>query len=360
MMVAFDTASETFHEMTPPPVSKNNRVNILAMGGLLVAADFGTDKRIIDLWFFEDYGVDGRWERRHRLDTGPIYYGQLRLPPAGDDSWLTIPNRAVAGTDEGDIILRVANAIVVHNVKTKTLRVMELANETATVLISPFVFRESLVQHQLATKFALDQLAWGAAAAEKDGTPQAAIIHLPDDTIADILLRLPTSSILRSGAVCKPWRRVTTSPHFLSAHHARRRTGSVSVILHTTVDGAPWPGRGNNLPPRRITVPRGGSTGTGSPRRGKKVTRQWAQLPLLHGDYRSHDQEYAFFFHQSSGEFRLLCRNMARRIWFVVSTSAAQPRQLVENIDAAEFIPWLPMMVSAPVVPLHGNLHWSP
>lgn len=74
--------------------------------------------------------------------------------------------------------------------------------------------------------------------AKKAGT----VAHLPDDTIADILLRLSPTSAIRSGAVCKAWRRVTTDPHFIAAH-ARRRATSVSVILQTNVDGTPWPGR---------------------------------------------------------------------------------------------------------------------
>ncbi|CAL5011023.1 unnamed protein product [Urochloa decumbens] len=46
--------------------------------------------------------------------------------------------------------------------------------------------------------------------------------RLNDDVVVEILLRLPPAAVLRFGAVCRAWRRITASPAFLAAH-ARRR-----------------------------------------------------------------------------------------------------------------------------------------
>lgn len=117
-MVAFDTASETFHAMAPPPPSsreKKSRVALHAMDGLLVAADLmGRDKGIIDLWFLEDYS-NGRWELRHRIDTAPILalLRVVRARRADDDDpcscWQAMRSMVlgvVGNDDEGDVILR--------------------------------------------------------------------------------------------------------------------------------------------------------------------------------------------------------------------------------------------------------------
>ncbi|CAO2200970.1 unnamed protein product [Urochloa humidicola] len=46
--------------------------------------------------------------------------------------------------------------------------------------------------------------------------------RLNDDVVTEILLRLPPAAVLRSGAVCRAWRRITASPAFLAAHTRRQ------------------------------------------------------------------------------------------------------------------------------------------
>ncbi|CAN6208695.1 unnamed protein product [Urochloa humidicola] len=60
---------------------------------------------------------------------------------------------------------------------------------------------------------------------------------LPEDTIADILLRLPGKSVLRSGAVCKAWCGITTAPHFLAVRAGRQ---PASILAHAYLDAKPW------------------------------------------------------------------------------------------------------------------------
>ncbi|TVT98600.1 hypothetical protein EJB05_56097, partial [Eragrostis curvula] len=222
-------------------------------------------------------------------------------------------------------------------------------------------------------------------------------VHLPDDTIAEILGRLSDTSVLRSGAVCKAWRRVTTDPHFLAA---RSRRNPASILLYTLRH--PDAGRSLDLVlealpvscdeagrRRLVQYPRSSAAKPSgcnflascdgvlllskkegfyyySPKRYllcNPVTRQWAELPRLPNGYSSDNTEYAFYFHKPSGEFRLLCRH-ADRIWFIVSTGTddAKPRRV--NLDAeaaalASSVPSLKDTVTTPVA-LHGNLHWPP
>ncbi|XP_052141255.1 uncharacterized protein LOC127761077 [Oryza glaberrima] len=43
-----------------------------------------------------------------------------------------------------------------------------------------------------------------------------------DDVGAEILLRLPAKAVLRCRAVCRSWRRITTTAYFVAAHSRRR------------------------------------------------------------------------------------------------------------------------------------------
>ncbi|WVZ85893.1 hypothetical protein U9M48_032751 [Paspalum notatum var. saurae] len=45
---------------------------------------------------------------------------------------------------------------------------------------------------------------------------------LDEDVVTEILLRLPSAAVLGCRAVCRAWRRITSSPGFVAAH-ARRR-----------------------------------------------------------------------------------------------------------------------------------------
>ncbi|CAO1942339.1 unnamed protein product [Urochloa humidicola] len=225
--------------------------------------------------------------------------------------------------------------------------------------------------------------------------------RLHEDTVADILLRLPGKSVLRSGAVCKAWRRITTTSHF---HAARARRQPASILAHAYLDAAPWACSDDlragfssedialdalsvsspeddrlrliRYPGTKLTVPAhcgrllASSDGvllfkkdTGFYLLFNPVTRQWAQLPRLPTEYcRERDPEYAFYFHQPSGEFRLLCCSLTRSIWYIVSTGAAEPRRTNAKQDPeliTRFVNPLLTTVTMPVA-LHGNLHWPP
>ncbi|CAL4953592.1 unnamed protein product [Urochloa decumbens] len=205
--------------------------------------------------------------------------------------------------------------------------------------------------------------------------------RLHEDTIADILLRLPGKSVLRSGAVCKAWRRITTTPHF---HAARARRQPASILAHASEDialdalsvSSPEDDRLRLIryPGTKLTVPAhcrllASSDGvllfkkdTGFYLLFNPVTRQWAQLPRLPAEYcRERDPVYAFYFHQPSGEFRLLCCSLTRGVWYIVSTGA-EPRRTYAKQDPeliTQFVKPLLMTATMPVA-LHGNLHWPP
>ncbi|CAL4987588.1 unnamed protein product [Urochloa decumbens] len=220
--------------------------------------------------------------------------------------------------------------------------------------------------------------------------------RLPEDTVAAILLRLPSKSVLRAGAACKAWRRITTAPHFVAA----RAPPPASIIVCTDLDGSPWPHLALDAVPVSSSDSEDGAagrrrlvrypntplhikphclllascegvllfaTGAGCYLLCNPVTRRWAEMPRLAGEYSKEiDFEYAFYHHRPSGDFRLLCCSLRRRAWFVVSTGAgaAEPRILKANAAndpglITQFIDSLFMVTAVPVA-LHGNLHWPP
>ncbi|CAN6242955.1 unnamed protein product [Urochloa humidicola] len=64
-----------------------------------------------------------------------------------------------------------------------------------------------------------------------------------DDAVAEILLLLPPGCVLRSRAVCRRWRRITTSPSFIAAYSRRR---PLELLVYP--DGYKlWPGDKNIL-----------------------------------------------------------------------------------------------------------------
>ncbi|XP_062178881.1 F-box protein At5g49610-like [Phragmites australis] len=66
----------------------------------------------------------------------------------------------------------------------------------------------------------------------------AATAYIPDDVIRDILLRLPSRSVLRFRAVCKAWLRIASDPKFALEHHRRQPSlPLVSFLRGGAVDG---------------------------------------------------------------------------------------------------------------------------
>ncbi|CAO2035506.1 unnamed protein product [Urochloa humidicola] len=248
-------------------------------------------------------------------------------------------------------------------------------------------------------------------------TAPSAAADLSEDIYAEILARLPAKSVLRFRSVCRAWRRITTDPHFLAAH-ARLRPAE--VVLYRYLDAAPsvnrppgyavdialdaLPVSGDRAGRRRlvrypkyyVTDPRepwrgsmpqhclmlascGGvllfAKGAGSYLLCNPITRQWAALPKLvitDGGAAAGGglvREYAFYFHEPSGEHRLLCSrcSLAAGVgqtteWFVLSTGAAEPRRVDIDTHASADDPRVPDLRHADATPVafHGRLHWPP
>ncbi|KAK3125830.1 hypothetical protein QOZ80_7BG0610270 [Eleusine coracana subsp. coracana] len=217
-------------------------------------------------------------------------------------------------------------------------------------------------------------------------------VHLAEDIIINILLRLPAKSILRCRAVCKAWRSITTDPNFLATHVSRQPT---EVILYTDLDMESFKGHLDNhasidmalemLPvssdkadrQRLISYPKEHrSTGSclllsscngvllfkrydGSYILCNPVMRQWAELSQIANYKYSSVYEYVFYFHQPSDKYKLLCccGKKFTKTWHVLSTGIAEP-QLVVDTDAKAF--GIPDLLVATPVDLHGRLHWPP
>ncbi|CAD6260497.1 unnamed protein product [Miscanthus lutarioriparius] len=219
--------------------------------------------------------------------------------------------------------------------------------------------------------------------------------HLSDDICAEILVRLPVKSVLRFRVVCKAWRDITTRPLFLAAN-ARRQPAK--VVLYTYLDSVQrgyavdialdvLPVSGETADQRRlIRYPRSVPLSSMDPllldscngvllfRKDaagiyflcNPVTRQWAELPKLtdesYGRRRRtvNVREYAFYFHQQSGEYRLLCGRLtsAGRTWCILSTGAAEPRHVDTHAADAGLEPDTPSETTP--VALHDSMHWPP
>ncbi|CAM0884876.1 unnamed protein product [Alopecurus aequalis] len=200
---------------------------------------------------------------------------------------------------------------------------------------------------------------------------------LPDEiAIWEILVRLPPQPLLRCRAVCRAWRRRTSTPAFLLAHH--RRQPSLPLLSGYNVSGdgislevIPFDHRAaavDQLQP----VARLGYTfalkascdgllviGSRYLNLGYSIcnpaTRQYALLDQLDrfallGMYR----------HNSTGEYRLLleksssCRSHGDQDGsYVFTLGSGQPPRRIRCPDAAEYI----LQESSSVL-VHGNLHW--
>ncbi|KAJ1292309.1 hypothetical protein BS78_02G382600 [Paspalum vaginatum] len=217
---------------------------------------------------------------------------------------------------------------------------------------------------------------------------------LSEDILIQILLRLPAKSVVRAGAVCKAWREITTKESFV-ADHVRRRPAEVVLYTYMVADGSRDDSsrRGVNgtkmaldLIPisshddlddevvrrrRLIRYPKWGAFILLASCNGvllfqksrgcfllcNPTTRRWAELPRIGEGYR----EYAFYFHEPSGEYRLLCRY---RLWFVLSTGAAEPREVPmdarQRQQASMTMADIKILLTATPVALDGRMHWGP
>ncbi|KAL6839759.1 hypothetical protein ACP4OV_030447 [Aristida adscensionis] len=202
---------------------------------------------------------------------------------------------------------------------------------------------------------------------------------LPDEILHEILLRMPAKSVLRCGAVCRPWRRLTSDPAFLAAHHRHQPT---LPLISSSGTADP-----RYVDPRFV-----------DPRFVDAVDlRRGERRPVLEGS--SHGQVYALcdgliifgryvcnpatrqrwslglafidlvglFHHQPSGEYRVLFWTQSNtpseeyclNDYCVLTLGSGDPRRLACSLDAVdeEVISGMgPYIRDAPVL-LHGNLH---
>ncbi|CAL4909609.1 unnamed protein product [Urochloa decumbens] len=193
-----------------------------------------------------------------------------------------------------------------------------------------------------------------------------------DDVATEILLRLPCAAVLRSRAVCKAWRRITTSAAFV-AGHARRRP--LELILHrqrrhglsssSALETIPLLATLDELSGLRLRVlqhpehatPKP-ATSAGAPDYSvsvcNPVTRQWAEVHRPPGTW---VLSCGFYAHKQSGEHRVL--------W--LSNDHQQVSHYVSSLEAATGArrlgpapPYVPLGAQTPPhhVTLHGVLHW--
>ncbi|CAL4909602.1 unnamed protein product [Urochloa decumbens] len=233
-------------------------------------------------------------------------------------------------------------------------------------------------------------------------------IHaLCEDALAEILVRLPSLSVPRCRAVCKAWRRLATDRSFLVAHAARRPREVIVLTEHClkisrgttplSLDLEPAAPEGGDDGGRRCSwrrlpylydpCPRAedGTTRTGAfdlrasldgllvleeLLRGRgtfivcnPITRQWTNLPAL-AHQCSAAYACGFYFHASSGEYRLLCHGVegadgnSSHYYYILSAGSARPRRLAcapscqpKPSNSNEVLYDIP-------VSYRGNLHW--
>nr|XP_040255172.1 F-box protein At3g07870-like [Aegilops tauschii subsp. strangulata] len=249
-------------------------------------------------------------------------------------------------------------------------------------------------------------------AAQEEDVPARRRLLRPFDEglVADILARLPTKSVLRFRAACKEWLRIIDSPAFV-ARHARRRPLEVLLYTRTTVASVEQQGLdaldvcAHRPATRRPLASFPGRDGTWKPycsllascdgllllREDGAVdvdgaehylicnpaTRQWSHLPRLtrgaggQQDGRATHRESGFYFHEPSGEYRLLCHITfldQAPYYCIFSAGANEPRWLSVQATAIE-----DTIIAAdqatmagnqcfkslmtPAL-LHGQLHW--
>uniref|UniRef100_A0A0D3F085 F-box domain-containing protein n=1 Tax=Oryza barthii TaxID=65489 RepID=A0A0D3F085_9ORYZ len=174
-----------------------------------------------------------------------------------------------------------------------------------------------------------------------------------DDVGAEILLRLPAKAVLRCRAVCRSWRRITTTAYFVAAH-SRRRPLQLLGYTGLAVDSSSSPysyvftvitsvipafcdgdDAGRRILLRRdmrVSL-RGSCDGlllgtraaaataacsSATRRRGSwSICRRWKRL-----------RPSAFYFHRPSGEHRVLCYRNGDNYILSTGSGASEPRRL--------------------------------
>ncbi|XP_062179523.1 F-box protein At5g49610-like [Phragmites australis] len=214
---------------------------------------------------------------------------------------------------------------------------------------------------------------------------------LCEDVLVQILVRLPSESVLRCRAVCKSWRRITTDRAFLAAHAARRPREMIVITESLTVSSIPLSLEDDTGRRRFLCDPtKRANDGSATwcsllysldgllvlrQRPGlyiicNPITRQWTNLPVLTPEPCFTAFPCGFYFHSSSGEYRLLCHGVAKDedeamgtvyIWYmkhdyyILSAGGTLPRLL----GRASFPAVLPTIMGYERPTSHGGiLHW--
>ncbi|CAN6336661.1 unnamed protein product [Urochloa humidicola] len=194
---------------------------------------------------------------------------------------------------------------------------------------------------------------------ESDSNPSASgggIHALCEDALLEILVRLPSESVLRCRAVCKSWRRIATADSFLAAHAARSPRELLTLTESWTLSAVPlspgldvaddgarhrylcgtslYDAGGNWMDCLRVLGSLDGLLVL-QQREGLYVvcnptTRQWTNLPVL----APRPSRGGFYRHGPSGEYRLLCHaeehgsSEWKDYYYTLSAGAALPRRL--------------------------------
>jgi F-box interacting protein len=214
-----------------------------------------------------------------------------------------------------------------------------------------------------------------------DGMATGGITQLDEDVLTEILLRLPSKSVLRARAVSKQWRYIATRPCFVAAYSVRRPP-EIIVFYELDQDGNPVPdsktidgkyrqavgainfaAQEEDLVRRPILHYPGGTLHLHAfcdglllfCRGGERLfifipaTRQVTFLPSLPiTSPRASVQAVGFYRHRASGEYRVLCQ--VEQIHYILSAGAGagEPQRLADSIAFPTF----------PGVSLHGSLNW--
>ncbi|XP_002440353.2 uncharacterized protein LOC8066539 [Sorghum bicolor] len=206
---------------------------------------------------------------------------------------------------------------------------------------------------------------------------------LCDDAVMEILVRLPSESVLRCRAVCKRWRRITTDGSFLAAHSARRPRELMVVTPSRRVNTIAL---SSFLDPAAAVARRLGGFLCDAVQRDKNgtemrlpssllysldglivfqgiwgvsdicfvvcnpVTRQWTKLPALVPKPCFTAYPCGFYLHRSSGEYRLLCHGDESAPWawcrpgppgdryYVLAAGGSQARRLCRAPEGSPII----------------------
>ncbi|XBI96456.1 hypothetical protein VPH35_032735 [Triticum aestivum] len=210
------------------------------------------------------------------------------------------------------------------------------------------------------------------------------VVGLCDDALVEILVRLPSKSVLRCRAVCKRWRRITTDGSFLAAHaaHAASCTremiilpehhydpGSLAVeTIRLFLERRPRPIRFlcnrthrdwcrvlYSLDGLLVLEPQHSRFIICNP-----MTRQSASLPPLAPHPCFTTFACGFYLHGSSNEYRLLCHCLQgearEHSYYILSTGSTLPRRLgPAPTPAGPPTGWVEYEVP---VAHRGILHW--